>query len=89
MFSQLIKVSNARFQGFLFFLKAAMETCSLMNDIFLWGEVIIEFLDNFGVILLVVVRKREWFKYVLASFPMKNKSVNKSIYLENFVFLVS
>jgi len=60
-----------------------------MNDIFLWGEVIIEFLDNFGVIILVVVRKREWFKYVLASFPMKNKSVNKSIYLENFVFLVS
>ena len=48
-----------------------METCSLMNGIFLWGEVIVEFLDNFGVIIFVVVRKREWFKYVLASFPMK------------------
>lgn len=48
-----------------------METCSLMNDIFLWGEVIFEFLDNFGVIILVVVRKREWFKYVLAYFSMK------------------
>lgn len=71
MFSQLIKVSNERFQGFLFFLKAAMKTCSLINGIFLWGEVIVEFLDNFDVIILVVVRKREWFKYVLASFPMK------------------
>ena len=59
IFSQLIKVSNARFQGFLFFLKAAMETYSLMNDIFLWGKMIVEFLGNFGVILLVVVRKRE------------------------------
>ena len=48
-----------------------METCSLMNDIFLWGEVIFEFLDNFGVIILVVVRKSEWFKYVLAYFSMK------------------
>ena len=42
-----------------------------MNDIVLWVGVIVEFLDNFGVILLVVVRKREWFIYVLASFPIK------------------
>ena len=46
MFSQLIKVSNEHIQGFFLFLKAAMETCSLMNDNFLWGEVIVEFLDN-------------------------------------------
>ena len=55
MFSQLIKVSNDRFQGFLLFPKAAMETCSLMNGIFLWGKVIVEFLDNFGVIILANV----------------------------------
>ena len=50
----------------------------------LWYKMLVEFLDNLGILLFVATRECERFEYMFCLFP---HSVDKGIYLKNFIFL--
>ena len=79
MFSQLVQIPN---EGSL---HAAMKTCSLVNNISPRYEVLVEFLNDLGVLLFVTLGKCERFENMFCPF---SHGVNKGIYQKNLVFFV-